>query len=566
MDPSSLKPSLLKNILVRFLSFGVLIFAVRFAFLVAIRGQSCSVGDDFCLFNVRHTSSVAVQSDKRYIHYYASVFQDLIAYGYLSPNSKSLCIETLTGEEVQALKRIGVLDSVGIPKRASRKLPFKGNTFDFEFSSGLEGYRFPVELGSEICRTLKPGGFLVVHLTAKDAYSFQSFLDLFDCLRLIRSRETDGPDPSTKIQEIVMKKERQKQSSLGNNNNSELRREIIRNAEPLIEQEPLKPWITLKRNIQNIKYLTSMVDISFKRKYVYIDVGARSYASSIGNWFKKQYPKQNKNFEIYGIEADKAFHEEYKAKKSVKLLPYAAWIRNETLFFEITRDPKGKSMGMQRGRGMGRIHPVQSSASYVDDVDKIQGFDLAEWLKSVVGERDFVVMKMDVEGTEFHLMPRLIETGAIYLIDEVFLECHYDRWQKCCPGQRSPKYHNTYRQCLDLFTSLRARGVLPFDHDGACTSLAIWPQVPPSVSSSYYDIGMIIMKGPNDRVASPYARQEHGTIPNISITRRKEKAASIKELVKLIMNDFRMAYAGFVVIRLRTSRLDDGFCNNKLVQ
>ncbi|KAK8697996.1 hypothetical protein V6N13_114128 [Hibiscus sabdariffa] len=467
LEPFTLKPNLLKNILVRFLSFGVLLLAVRFAFLIALRGQSCVAGDDFCLFNVRHMSSVAVQSDKRYIHYYSSVFQDLIAYGYLSPNSKSLCIDTLTGEEVLALKRIGVSDSIGVSKKSSRwKQPFKGNTFDFEFSSGLESSRFPVEFGSEVCRTLKPGGFLVVHVTAKDAYSFQSFLDLFECLRWIRSRETDGPDPPTKIQEIVMKKERQKPCP--NNNSisgekhsvSELKWEIIRNAEPLIQQEPLRPWITMKRNMENIKYLTSMVDISFKRKYVYIDVGARSYASSIGKWFKKQYPKQNKHFEIYAIEADKAFHQEYKARKSVKLLPYAAWIRNETLFFEITRDPKRKSIATQRGRGMGRIHPVQSSASYVEDVDRIQGLDLAEWLTNVVGERDLVVMKMDVEGAEFHLMPRLMETGAIHLIDDMFLECHYNRWQKCCPAQRSPKYHNTYSQCLDLFTSLRATGLL----------------------------------------------------------------------------------------------------------
>jgi hypothetical protein len=93
-------------------------------------------------------------------------------------------------------------------------------------------------------------------------------------------------------------------------------------------------------------------------------------------------------------------------------------------------------------------------------VNEIEGFDFAEWLKSTVTEKDFVVMKMDVEGTEFDLIPRLFETGAICLIDEIFLECHYSRWQRCCPGQRSSKYEKTYGQCLDLFTSLRDRGVL----------------------------------------------------------------------------------------------------------
>ena len=72
----------------------------------------------------------------------------------------------------------------------------------------------------------------------------------------------------------------------------------------MIKKEPLKPWITLKKNIQNIKYLPSMVDISLKSRYIYVDVGARSYGSSIGSWFKKQYPKQNKTFEVYAKMVD----------------------------------------------------------------------------------------------------------------------------------------------------------------------------------------------------------------------------------------------------------------------
>ena len=228
----------------------------------------------------------------------------------------------------------------------------------------------------------------------------------------------------------------------------------------MIQEEPLKRWLTLKRNINNIKFQTSSVEISFKNRYVYVDVGAWSYGSSIVSWSKKKYPKQNKAFEIYAIEADKAFHEEYRSKKRVNLLPYAAWVRNKTLFFEITRDPSKKTV--EKGKGMGRIRPVQTSMSYMCDVDKIQAFDFASWLKRTVSEKDFVVMKMDVEGTEFHLISRLIETKAICLIDEMFIKCHYNGWQRCCLGVRSAKYP----QCLDLFTSLR-------DSGGSCSSMVV---------------------------------------------------------------------------------------------
>ncbi|KAJ1381265.1 S-adenosyl-L-methionine-dependent methyltransferase [Sesbania bispinosa] len=487
MEPPAVKHGFLRNILVRIFSFAVLVFAARFAIIVTVHGGSCD-SSDFCFFsdNLNLTTRAQISSTgdpfsgknwRRSVEYYAGVFQDLIAEGSLSPNSRALCIDTPTGEDVLALKEVGVVDSVGIFKKPSpplivkgegRRQPFSGDAFEFEFSGngGLERSPRPAEFAAEVSRTLRPGGFLAVHTAARDAYSFNSFLELFNCCELIRTREINGVDSSPVLEILMKKKMPEFQTSDSSSNGNSVnkcsipgyKREIVKNAEALIVEEPLKPWITLKRNLKNIKYLTSLVDISFKNRYVYVDVGARSYGSSIGSWFRKQYPKQNRTFEVYAIEADKAFHEEYRTKKGITFLPYAAWVRNETLFFEITRDPSKKVM--MKGRGMGRINPVQTSSSHMGDMDKIQGFDFANWLKSVVTSRDFVVVKMDVEGTEFHLIPRLIQTGAICLIDELFLECHYNRWQRCCPGQRSAKYQKTYSECLDLFASLRNIGVL----------------------------------------------------------------------------------------------------------
>ncbi|XP_044472638.1 uncharacterized protein LOC123201276 isoform X4 [Mangifera indica] len=521
MEPSTGKPSFLRNILIRLLLFGVLIIVARFAYVVTVTGESCARGN-FCFFSLPENfnlvipaagtgaSSIAANkvvrsnsvgpsrqdlyTSKEWItavHFYSSVFQNLISEGYLRPNAKSLCVETQYGQEVYALKEIGVEDSIGIFRKSSKplvitgeghRIPFKSNTFDFIFVGGarLDRSSKPLDFAGEIVRTLKSKGFAVVHVKAKDTYSFNSFVDLFNsCCIVVSSRDIDGFDSSMPyIREIVLKKEdeiekdiifgqaghRLNQPNVNSDNKCWVpgyKQEFVRKVEPLILEEPLKPWITLKRNIKNIKYLTSLADISFKNRYVYVDVGARSYGSSIGSWFRKQYPKQNRTFEVYAIEADKTFHEEYKAKKKVKLLPLAAWVRNETLSFEINRD-LGKEVKV-KGRGMGRIQPVQTSLSdggFDGEVDIIQGFDFADWLKKTVTEKDFVVMKMDVEGTEFDLIPRLFETGAICLIDEIFLECHYNRWQKCCPGQRSSKYEKTYEQCLKLFTSIRQSGII----------------------------------------------------------------------------------------------------------
>ncbi|KAI3994255.1 hypothetical protein MKX01_012512 [Papaver californicum] len=499
-----------RSFLVRMLLFGVFILLLRFVYVVTITGGSCSA-DDFCFFSsrenlnlsgagVRIGSNAAVsvagtvgssselrdlwtsKEWRKKVDYYSSIFQDLISEGFLSSDSKALCIESETriGQDVFALKEICVSDSIGTYKKASPPLvkfgqvykqPFADNTFDFIFigNGGLDRSIRQSDLVSEIQRTLKPEGFIVVHTNStKDLYSYNSFLSLFNCSSLIRTRSIDNsPDDSSlsAIREIVMKKNSYHGDIVMGISDGGTKcsvpahkQELVKYAEPLIEEEPLKPWITLKKSIQNVKYLPTLADINFKQRYVYVDVGARSYGSSIGSWFKKQYPKQNKTFDIYAIEADKTFHQEYKLKKGINLLPYAAWVKNESLLFEVNRDP-GQNIEA-KGSGMGRIKPVKSDTGLANNVNIIQGFDFADWLKNTVSEKDFVVMKMDIEGTEFDLIPRLIETGAICLIDEIFLECHYNRWQRCCPGERSSKYEQSYDQCLGLFNSLRDIGVL----------------------------------------------------------------------------------------------------------
>ncbi|EPS62213.1 hypothetical protein M569_12578 [Genlisea aurea] len=505
MEPAVSKQGFLRNIVLRVFLLCVSVVALRFAYLVTIRGESCDVGS-FCFFSLpdnfnvagvgqfaKSSSSAIFSSSERSapsrpqkvpdlwttegfqnaVRFYSSVFDDLLSDAILNPNYKVLCVDTVDGADVYALRQMGMEESIGISKKSFKPLVVSGQGFKQPFLDGAFDLIFcgrgvveksikTGELADEIYRTLRPEGFLVIHSGTNDTYSFESLLALFNFSRLVKSRIIDGFDTGMPlIREVVL----QKISGEGNTNHDGenrcsvpgYKRELITKAEPLITKEPEKPWITLKKNVQKIKYLPSLVDISFKRRYVYIDVGSRSYGSSIVSWFKKQYPKQNKTFETYAVEADETFHDEYKHKKGVTLLPYAAWVKNETLAFEINDDPGDKNVA--KGRGMGRIQPSGNRSSSSNNVDRIQGFDFAAWLKSTVSERDFVVMKMDVEGTEFDLIPRLFETESICLIDELFLECHYNRWQKCCPGQRSSKYDKTYGQCLDLFSSLRERGV-----------------------------------------------------------------------------------------------------------
>jgi len=50
--------------------------------------------------------------------------------------------------------------------------------------------------------------------------------------------------------------------------------------------------------------------------------------------------------------------------------------------------------------------------------------DVVEWIKQSFSPEDWVVLKMDIEGAEFSVLPSLIRTGGIRNVDLVAWECH----------------------------------------------------------------------------------------------------------------------------------------------
>jgi hypothetical protein len=57
---------------------------------------------------------------------------------------------------------------------------------------------------------------------------------------------------------------------------------------------------------------------------------------------------------------------------------------------------------------------------------KVQSVDAVGWMRRSFAERDLLILKMDIEGAERGLLPRLVDTGAIKLVDVLLWECHLD--------------------------------------------------------------------------------------------------------------------------------------------
>ena len=109
--------------------------------------------------------------------------------------------------------------------------------------------------------------------------------------------------------------------------------------------------------------------------------------------------------------------------------------------FELLPAAAGASTGTLRMAGSplqmlrGGINLAGSNHQPQFDVPKI---DVVQWLFDSFDESDFVVLKMDIEGAELEIVPKLLATNATRLLDVFLWECHA-KWKgvkgKCqCVG------------------------------------------------------------------------------------------------------------------------------------
>ena len=69
---------------------------------------------------------------------------------------------------------------------------------------------------------------------------------------------------------------------------------------------------------------------------------------------------------------------------------------------------------------------------------------------------DFVVVKMDIEGAEYDVVPHLLREKVADLIDELFLEVHTET-NTCCKPPHDAGRHRS--DAMRLLHSLRDAGV-----------------------------------------------------------------------------------------------------------
>ncbi|XP_020088177.1 uncharacterized protein LOC109710135 [Ananas comosus] len=163
----------------------------------------------------------ATRDWERKVNAFARFFARHAALGLLSNASRALCVGARLGQEVAALRRIGVAAALGIDLAPAPPLvaegdfhaqPFADASFDFEFSNVFDHALYPDRFAAEIQRTLRPGGVAVLHValhrrgdkySANDILGLDGVLALFNRSHLLRVSKIDAFGLDT---ELILRK------------------------------------------------------------------------------------------------------------------------------------------------------------------------------------------------------------------------------------------------------------------------------------------------------------------------------------------------------------------------
>ncbi|RHN70211.1 hypothetical protein MtrunA17_Chr3g0133101 [Medicago truncatula] len=179
---------------------------------------------------------------------------------------------------------------------------------------------------------------------------------------------------------------------------SDAKKIALQNLEDVLLEPPRAASGKSRKYLKRTRYLPDLMGDSLESytRRVFIDVGLPEKEGGSGtDWFSKNYPTRNKNFEMYKIETRVMTEEESSRKEA------------------------SSKIGM------------------------------SDWLNKNVKEEEYVVMKAEAEVVE-----EMMRSNNIGLVDELFLECKPRHGFKI-----ENKNRRAYWECLALYGKLRDEGV-----------------------------------------------------------------------------------------------------------
>jgi len=163
-----------------------------------------------------------------------------------------------------------------------------------------------------------------------------------------------------------------------------------------------------------------------KKRKIFIDGGAH-YGESI-EMFLQNYSDSNAwDFELFSFEAnpkllqtvDAAYNQltAHNPQLQLSFFPGAIWVENTNVdFYTGTSHYSGTT---NKHKTTGGVH----SSNKVS----IPGIDFNAWIIKNFNSNDYIILKLDIEGGEYDVLPHMILNGSMGYIDKLYIEWHHNK-------------------------------------------------------------------------------------------------------------------------------------------
>ncbi|KAK7396563.1 hypothetical protein VNO78_17657 [Psophocarpus tetragonolobus] len=359
-----------------------------------------------------------------------AVVTQLTGNQLLHPGAKSLCLGQGSSIAVTAMKQLGFSSVSSLP--TLNKHLYEDSSLDFVLSRDLDRVPVPALLVLEVERVLKPGGVgaLLVPATTPHPNSNDLIRAATPVSSLLRYSNVVHVSSVHDLNLVVFKKQFPNASSFYHHTlpadcpSLTFTKPLIQLMEPLLTHIH-KPPPPLHFHT-DIHYLPKFLDLSTRKRLVYIDIGAGELLNANAtDWFLPSYPIHQTDFNAYFVHYNTSILLSYVKRPGVTFVyhPGLAAIGKPTVKLDDDLDP------------------------FVGEED----FDFLSWFKETVQYADFVVLKMNAGTVELKFLSDIFENGAICFVDELFL--------KCPDTGGHQKTVTSEENCMDLYKGLRSNGV-----------------------------------------------------------------------------------------------------------
>ena len=155
-----------------------------------------------------------------------------------------------------------------------------------------------------------------------------------------------------------------------------------------------------------------------KRRKIFIDCGY--WTGSSTEFFIRNY-KESEDFEIFGFECNGEIKTNLcEGLRDIVLLKKAVWISDGEVDLFIGRDEnesRGSSLFKDKITGdIDRENPVSVSC-----------IDFSRWIIDNFDKDDFIVCKMNIEGSEYDVLNKMASDGSLDYINLFFMGWHWGK-------------------------------------------------------------------------------------------------------------------------------------------